>query len=138
MQRGQRREFPDRTFVASAPVGSGDHWGFQVIDGRCHDEVWFRFHEAGDLELDADDFLELSTGFATGWLPGQLSKTGRKLAQELGKRRSGDGLAAVFASDLARAAETAEIAFAGTGIPIRQDPRLRECNYGTFNGMPAR
>ncbi|PWK46967.1 histidine phosphatase family protein [Actinoplanes xinjiangensis] len=27
--------------------------------------------------------------------------------------------------------------FAGTGIPIRQDPRLRECNYGTFNGTPV-
>jgi broad specificity phosphatase PhoE len=77
------------------------------------------------------------TGFATGWLPGQLSEKGRKLAQELGQRRSGDGLTAVFTSDLARAVETAEIAFAGTDIPIRQDPRLRECNYGTFNGMPV-
>jgi len=33
--------------------------------------------------------------------------------------------------------ETAELAFAGTGIAIRQDPRLRECNYGTLNGMPV-
>ena len=77
------------------------------------------------------------TGFATGWLPGQLSEMGRKLAQELGQRRSADGIATVFTSDLARAVETAEIAFAGTEIPIRQDPRLRECNYGTFNGMPT-
>jgi broad specificity phosphatase PhoE len=76
-------------------------------------------------------------GFATGWLPGRLSDTGRKLAQELGERRSADGIATVFTSDLARAVETAEIAFAGTGIPIRQDPRLRECNYGTLNGMPV-
>ena len=43
----------------------------------------------------------------------------------------------VFVSDLARAVETAEIAFAGTGIPIRQDPRLRECNYGRLNGVPV-
>lgn len=77
------------------------------------------------------------TGFATGWLPGQLSETGRKLAQELGQRRSEDGLATVFTSDLARAVETAEIAFGGSGISIRQDPRLRECDYGTFNGMPV-
>lgn len=77
------------------------------------------------------------TGFATGWLPGQLSEEGRKLAQDLGKRRSKNGLTAVLTSDLARAVETAEIAFAGTGISIRQDPRLRECNYGTFNGMPV-
>jgi broad specificity phosphatase PhoE len=42
----------------------------------------------------------------------------------------------VFASDLGRAVETAEIAFRGSGIPIRYDPRLRECNYGELNGMP--
>jgi broad specificity phosphatase PhoE len=77
------------------------------------------------------------TGFATGWLPGQLSDAGRKLARGLGQRRNADGLATVFTSDLARAVETAEIAFAGTGIPLRQDQRLRECNYGTFNGMPV-
>lgn len=77
------------------------------------------------------------TGFATGWLPGQLSDVGRKLAQELGRRRRADGIATVFTSDLARAVETAEIAFAASGIPIRQDRRLRECNYGTFNGAPV-
>lgn len=77
------------------------------------------------------------TGVATGWLPGQLSGTGRELARELGQRRGADGIATVFTSDLARAVETAEIAFAGTGITIRQDPRLRECNYGTLNGTPV-
>lgn len=76
-------------------------------------------------------------GFATGHLPGQLSDAGRSLAEDLGQRRGADGFAMVFTSDLARAVETAEIAFAGTGTPIRQDPRLRECNYGTLNGMPV-
>jgi broad specificity phosphatase PhoE len=42
----------------------------------------------------------------------------------------------VFTSDLRRAVETAEIAFAGSGIPVRADARLRECNYGLLNGMP--
>ncbi|GAA3422731.1 histidine phosphatase family protein [Streptosporangium vulgare] len=46
-------------------------------------------------------------GIATGWLPGRLSERGRHLAGELGGRRRGDGLAAVFTSDLARAVETA-------------------------------
>jgi alpha-ribazole phosphatase/probable phosphoglycerate mutase len=76
-------------------------------------------------------------GFATGWLPGRLSERGRDLARELGARRRGDDLAAIFVSDLARAVETAEIAFAGTGIPIYRDPRLRECDYGALNGMPV-
>jgi hypothetical protein len=44
--------------VAVAPVGTGDYWGFPVVDGRCLDEVWFHFHDAGDAELDASDFLE--------------------------------------------------------------------------------
>jgi alpha-ribazole phosphatase/probable phosphoglycerate mutase len=76
-------------------------------------------------------------GIATGWLPGQLSELGRSLAQELGLRRRHDSLAAVFVSDLRRAVETAEIAFAGSGIPIIQDARLRECNYGALNGKPV-
>jgi 2,3-bisphosphoglycerate-dependent phosphoglycerate mutase len=76
-------------------------------------------------------------GFATGWLPGRLSERGRLLALELGERRRAEDVAAVFTSDLRRAVETAEIAFAGSGIPIHLDRRLRECNYGALNGMPA-
>jgi alpha-ribazole phosphatase/probable phosphoglycerate mutase len=76
-------------------------------------------------------------GVATGWLPGRLSETGRKCARALGDRRRDSGIAAVFVSDLARAIETAEIAFSGTGIPIYQEARLRECNYGALNGMPV-
>lgn len=76
-------------------------------------------------------------GFATGWLPGRLSERGRDLARELGARRRVDDIAAVFVSDLARAVETAEIAFAGSDIPIYGDLRLRECDYGALNGMPV-
>jgi len=76
-------------------------------------------------------------GIATGWLPGKLSEAGRRYATELGERRRDDSIAVVFCSDLARAVETAEIAFAGSGIPIQLDERLRECNYGELNGMPV-
>lgn len=77
------------------------------------------------------------TGIATGWLPGRLSETGRGFARALGERRRDDGIAVVFTSDLARAVETAEIAFAGSGLRIREDSRLRECNYGELNGRPV-
>src|SRR5436190_5938735 len=73
-------------------------------------------------------------GIATGWLPGELSTLGRDQARALGERRRNDGIAAVHVSDLRRALETAEIAFAGSGIPVRRDARLRECNYGELNG----
>ncbi|MBL6280293.1 hypothetical protein JMF97_29445 [Micromonospora fiedleri] len=52
------REFPDRTFIAIAPVGTGDHWGFPVDDGHCRAEVWFHFHDGGDPEFEAADVLE--------------------------------------------------------------------------------
>ena len=76
-------------------------------------------------------------GRATGWLPGRLSEQGRLQARQLGRRRGGDQINAIFSSDLARAAETATIAFAGTMIPVLHDWRLRECDYGQCNGMPV-
>jgi broad specificity phosphatase PhoE len=81
--------------------------------------------------------LDNEEGRATGWLPGELSAAGRQQAQALGARRRNDGLDAVFSSDLARAVETARIAFDGTSIPRFLDWRLRECNYGELNGRPA-
>src|SRR5262245_31949125 len=73
-------------------------------------------------------------GIATGWLPGRLSAFGREGAKQLGERRRDVDL--VMCSDLARAAETAAIAFSGTGIPVYFDARLREANYGNLNGAP--
>jgi broad specificity phosphatase PhoE len=78
--------------------------------------------------------LDNERGIATGWLPGELSAEGRRLARALGERRRDDGIACVFTSDLRRVVETAEIAFGGWDIEIRQDPRLRECNYCQLNG----
>jgi hypothetical protein len=51
------QEFPDRSFVAVAAVGTGDHWGFPVTDGHCQDSIWFHSHDAGDDEPVAADFL---------------------------------------------------------------------------------
>jgi len=76
-------------------------------------------------------------GVATGWLGGTLSARGRAFAAELGARRRPDGVDVVLVSDLARAVETARIAFAGSGIPIVLDARLREVDYGRLNGAPA-
>lgn len=74
---------------------------------------------------------------ASGWNHSRLSERGRELAKALGERRRDDGIDVVFSSDLRRAVETAEMAFAGTPIPLRQDKRLRECNYGEVNGAPV-
>jgi 2,3-bisphosphoglycerate-dependent phosphoglycerate mutase len=73
-------------------------------------------------------------GIATGWRPGVLSATGREQAQQLGRRRSNDGIEAIFTSDLARAVETVRIAFPSPKVPVLMDWRLRECDYGDMTG----
>lgn len=81
--------------------------------------------------------VDNEAGIATGWLPGTLSSTGHAEARDLGRRREADDLSVVISSDLARATETVEIAFAGSNIPVHRDARLRECNYGSLNGAPV-
>jgi len=81
--------------------------------------------------------IDNETGIATGWLDGLLSEQGRVQAAKLGQRRRDDGLTAVFISDLGRAIETADVAFAGSELPVHHDWRLRECNYGELNGAPV-
>ncbi len=75
-------------------------------------------------------------GVATGWLPGTLSPAGREQALALGERYQGR-VDVVFTSDLARALETASLAFDGSALPRFIDWRLRECNYGRLNGRPT-
>ena len=76
-------------------------------------------------------------GIASGWNHSTLSSIGCEQARELGARRRDDHIDVVFTSDLRRAVETAEIAFADTSVPLLHDWRLRECDYGERNGMPA-
>jgi broad specificity phosphatase PhoE len=75
-------------------------------------------------------------GIATGWLPGELSDAGVTSARQLGDRRRNDGIDVVYVSDLARAVQTVRLAF-GDPAPIQivEEARLRECNYGSLNGM---
>ena len=53
-----RRTLPDGSFVAVAPVGTGDFWGFPVRAGRCRDEVWLHFRGGGDPAPEDADFLD--------------------------------------------------------------------------------
>jgi alpha-ribazole phosphatase/probable phosphoglycerate mutase len=76
-------------------------------------------------------------GIASGWLSSALSATGRQQARQLGQRRLAERVDVVFTSDLRRAVQTAALAFGEHPIPIQQDWRLRECNYGDLNGAPT-
>lgn len=72
---------------------------------------------------------------ATGWLPGELSELGKKQAIELGRLVADRKFDAVFCSDLKRAVDSARLGFADK-YKIIKDERLREANYGKFNGQP--
>lgn len=76
-------------------------------------------------------------GAASGWAHSCLSAQGREFARQLGERRRDDAIAAVFSSDLRRAAETAAVAFDRSRVPVLLDWRLRECDYGDLNTGPA-
>ncbi len=63
-----------------------------------------------------------------------LNDTGRRQAAELGDNLVDAGIRSLFASDLSRAAETAEIVGARIGLSPTLDPRLREANRGEWEG----
>lgn len=75
-------------------------------------------------------------GIASGHLYSPLSEQGRAQAKELGSRYQNSDISLICCSDLQRSYETAEIAFGARDIPIIKDQRLREWNYGDFNGYP--
>ena len=64
-----------------------------------------------------------------------LSETGFKQAQLVACRLIAKPLTAVYASDLSRAQQTAEIIAAGHGLTVTADPALREVNYGLWEGL---
>lgn len=80
--------------------------------------------------------VDNEAGLASGHADVPLSAPGRQQAQELGKYYAAKSLDAVFSSDLQRAWTTAEIAFAGRALPLVQDARLRECDYGEMTQCP--
>lgn len=80
--------------------------------------------------------VDNEAGRASGHADVPLSEAGRELARELGQHYKAEKLDAVFCSDLQRAANTAQIAFADHGLPIILDARLREFDYGDMTQYP--
>jgi aryl-alcohol dehydrogenase-like predicted oxidoreductase/broad specificity phosphatase PhoE len=76
-------------------------------------------------------------GVASGHHDAELSAVGREQARELGARWRDRAIDAVYASDLRRSYETAELAFGDRQLPLFRDARLRECDYGSLTRGPA-
>jgi len=66
-----------------------------------------------------------------------LNDYGRRQAQALAERIAGESIDAVYASDLSRARETAEILAEKFGLTVVVDPDLREKNWGNWEGLTS-
>jgi len=69
-----------------------------------------------------------------GQLDTDLSERGRWQAARAAEALAGEGIEAIFASDLARAFDTAQAIAAVIGLPISTDRALRERSFGIFEG----
>ncbi len=70
-----------------------------------------------------------------GWSPYGLTEQGKAQVHEAKLRLRGKGITHVYASDLVRARETAEIVAEGLSLPITYLPQFRESNNGLLAGM---
>ncbi len=64
-----------------------------------------------------------------------LNARGREQAQRVARALRDVPFAAIYSSDLSRARETAEALARVVGLPVREDPRLREIHQGEWQGM---
>ncbi len=79
-----------------------------------------------------DNLQEVSSG----WNDAELSEKGIQQSILLKDQLEGKKFDVVFCSDLKRAQESAKLTFEEMA-PIISDIRLRECNYGDYNGKPS-
>lgn len=73
---------------------------------------------------------------SSGWKDVELSDLGIRQSEELTSLIEGKDFDIVFTSDLKRAVESAKITW-GDKYQIIPDARLRECNYGEYNGKSS-
>lgn len=69
-----------------------------------------------------------------GSLDPPLNATGLGQARELAELVAGEGIRALYASDMLRARQTAEIVGERIGLSPVIEPRVRECAWGAWEG----
>lgn len=75
-------------------------------------------------------------GISSGWKDTDISEKGINQSILLKEQIQDKKFDVVFCSDLKRAVHSANLTFGGV-VPVIEDKRLRECNYGDFNGAPS-
>jgi broad specificity phosphatase PhoE len=72
-----------------------------------------------------------------GHLDVPLNEAGRRQSAALAELLRGEGLDAVFTSDLLRARETATVVAERLGLELEVDARLRERGFGSWEGLTS-
>ena len=80
--------------------------------------------------------IDNESGVSSGWSDVELSKLGIQQSKDLMAQTTDKDFAVVYCSDLKRSIDSANLAWGGK-YKIIEDARLRECNYGDFNGKPS-
>lgn len=75
------------------------------------------------------------SGRAQGHADIELDDTGHAQAEAAARHLAGVRITALWASDLARARQTAGYLAERTGLPVTEDPRLREFDVGDRQGL---
>ena len=70
-----------------------------------------------------------------GWTDSALTDLGRSQAEAATKALGAEPLAAVYASTLARARDTAAAIAAPHGLPVQEDADFREMAFGAWEGL---
>lgn len=80
--------------------------------------------------------LDNEKNISSGWKDVELSELGIRQSIELKEQIKDQKFDVVFCSDLRRAIDSANLTFKNI-VPIIIDSRLRECNYGQYNGQAS-
>ncbi|WP_152396441.1 histidine phosphatase family protein [Paenibacillus guangzhouensis] len=74
-------------------------------------------------------------GLMQGWSDSPLTKEGIEVAKYLGKGLENVPFLAAYSSTSERAVDTGMLALGGRDLPLQLDKRLKEFNYGEWEGM---
>jgi len=80
--------------------------------------------------------LDNEKKISSGWKDVGLSQLGIEQSKELKSKIKNEKFDVVFCSDLKRAVDSAKLTW-GKNVEIIKDKRLRECNYGDYNGKES-